>query len=78
MIAFRMCMCACVSGEGEGFVGEGKSRLIEYTPFQDDPAKVAYLVRLHLHRRHPSPCWTLSCRSCVFFVFCRSNVEAIG
>ena len=29
---------------GEGFVGEGKSRLIEYAPFQDDPTKVAYLV----------------------------------
>jgi hypothetical protein len=41
--------CAAVGvpqhvGCGEGFVGEGKSRLIEYAPFQDDPAKVAYLV----------------------------------
>jgi hypothetical protein len=36
-------------GCGEGFVGDGKSRLIEYTPFQDDPTKVAYLVRSYTH-----------------------------
>ena len=36
-------------GCGEGFVGEGKSRLIEYAPFQDDPAKVAALVECGSH-----------------------------
>ena len=49
--------CAAVGvpqhvGCGEGFVGEGKSRLIEYAPFQDDPAKVAYLVSRRESERH--------------------------
>eukprot|EP01052_Picozoa_sp_SAG31_P010077 SAG31_NODE_542_length_14269_cov_7.826253_5_plen_328_part_00 len=36
-------------GCGPGFVGQGKSRLIEHRPFEDDPAKVAVLVECGQH-----------------------------
>ena len=36
-------------GCGEGFVGEGKSRLIEYPPFQEQEEKVAMLVECGSH-----------------------------
>ena len=61
--------CAAVGvpqhvGCGEGFVGEGKSRLIEYAPFQDDPAKVAYLVsresKRHTHTLIQTEAYVLS------------------
>lgn len=56
-------------GCGPGFVGPGKSRLIEYQPFETDPAKVrgpcaavlsSILLALTPIKSHPTPTTHLS------------------
>eukprot|EP01051_Picozoa_sp_SAG22_P010306 SAG22_NODE_918_length_6500_cov_4.729105_3_plen_223_part_00 len=48
-------------GCGPGFVGPGKSRLIEHRPFEDDPAKVAVLVECGQHWAAPTGEMAIAC-----------------